>query len=67
MNKWQDYYKIEEIFYQDGDLGSMFVYNVVIISTCEVVGKYKDEHYARKQAKYKFKKIANKVEKMLLG
>jgi len=61
--KWQDYYKIEDEWVED--IG--FEAKLIVIATGEIVGKYKDTRYAEKQAKYKFKKILNKVETILLG
>lgn len=33
----------------------------------KLIGTYKDEKYAKKQAKYKFKKLTAKLEKILLS
>lgn len=65
--KWQDYYKIEDEWIEDGDIGSHYESRLILIATGEIVGKYKDTKYAEKQAKYKFKKILAKLEKILLG
>lgn len=66
--KWEEHFKIvrkENCGLDFSDWNDE--YELVLISTGEVVGKYKDETYARKQAKYKFKKISKQVEKILLG
>ncbi len=69
MNKWDQYFKIVDVdkSHEDNFEWDNHEYHLVIISTGEVIGKYKDEKYAKKQAKYKFKRIANRVEKILLG
>jgi hypothetical protein len=74
MMKWTDYYKIvrvdlmaeenrsatswmldEEIRYELHDIDG------------NVIAKYKDFKYAKKQAKYKFKRLQAKLENILLG
>jgi hypothetical protein len=68
MTNWQDYFKIVEI---EGAGPDQFLYDtkyqVIVVNTEQVVGTYKDFKYAQKQAKYKFKKISKRVEKLLLG
>lgn len=59
MNKWQDYFELSAKSWNEIAL--------VVKGTNEVVGVYVDAKYAKKQAKYKFKKITKKVEKALLG
>jgi hypothetical protein len=65
--KWNEYFEIKERYIEDGDLGTTYMYDLIIKSTNIIVASYKDESYAKKQAKYKFKKITNRVEKLLLG
>ena len=65
--KWDDYFNIETEYINDGDYHSHYQYKIVVKATKEIVGTYKDNRYAIKQAKYKFKKISNRVEKILLG
>lgn len=69
MNKWDQYFKIVDVDKSDENDFWMdnHEYQLVVISTGEVVGTYKDEKYAKKQAKYKFKRLASQVEKILLG
>lgn len=45
----------------------MYMYDLTVKATNIVVASYKDEVYAKKQAKYKFKKISKRVEAILLG
>lgn len=66
--KWDDYFYIKcEYLNKEIVFESHYIYKVVIKNTDEVVGTYNDERYAKKQARYKFKKIASKVERILLG
>ncbi len=67
MEKWDDYFMIVEEWIEDGDIGSRYEYHLIIKNSKETIGKYKDQVYAIKQAKYKFKRISNRVEKILLG
>lgn len=72
MNKWNDYFKIVET--EDGReksatswmLDEYYVYELHDPEG-KVVGSYKDLKYAKKQAKYKFKKLMAKLEKILLA
>lgn len=68
MKNWQDYFYIVAIdcrTYDDPFEPDM--YELRIKSNDEVVGTYNDGNYAKKQARYKFKKISQKLEKILLG
>ena len=56
--KWTDYYKIVEFDPSAGqDWMTDVEYHLVVNATDEVVGKYKDHKYAKKQAKYPFEFI----------
>lgn len=69
MTKWNEYFKIVDNDKSDIDNFEWdnHEYQIVIIATGEVIGTYKDERYAIKQAKHKFKRIVSQVEKILLG
>lgn len=74
MTKWQDYFKIVEIENPDYDTEQWHLdednpwrlYQLVDMSET-VVATYKDFKYAKKQAKYKFKRLQAKLEKILLA
>ena len=65
--RWDNYFDIECEYVRDGDYGSGYKYKLIVRSTKQLVGTYNDERYAKKQARRKFKKIADRVEKILLG
>lgn len=70
MNKWNDYFKVVQIE-KDGAGASMWMldehYTYEIHDPDgKVMGSYKDQKYAIKQAKYKFRKLLAKWEKILL-
>lgn len=44
-----------------------FKYKLIYKPTGDIVGEYKDEVYAIKQARFKYKKHIKKVEKILLS
>ena len=67
MIKWTDYFEIKERWVEDGDIGSMYMYDVTIIASNIIVASYNDQKYAMKQARFKFKKISKRVEEILLG
>lgn len=69
MTKWSDYFNILSVDIPNQDMFQYYwrEYHLVVISTGDVIGKYKDKKYAKKQAKYKFRKITSRVEKILLG
>ncbi len=51
----------------DGNVVSLVHWTLFNKLTCTLEGRYRDPHYARKQAKRKFRKATKKVEKLLLG
>jgi hypothetical protein len=72
--KWSDYYKIvqidipqeewnDDIFSDDYAWWKFELHD----PDGRVVGTYRDYKYAKKQAKYKFKTIMAKVERLLLA
>lgn len=67
MNKWNDYFQIIEVDREEHEMWYAYEYKLVVIANQQVVGTYKDEKYAKKQAKYKFRRILKQVEKTLLG
>jgi hypothetical protein len=67
MTKWQDYFTVEEYTQESVDLSYFHRYKLIVKSTGQIVGNYKDMTYACKQAKYKFKKMSKQVEEILLG
>lgn len=71
LGQWSDYFDIV-VKEQDDYVGLRAAWldpewNLIVKGTNEVVGTYRDYKYAIKQAKYKFKKISSRVEKILLG
>lgn len=82
MLKWNDYFKIKETilahkikrdseqeYILDQEYSMFFEpkYEIIEISTSKVIGTYKDYKYAIKQARYKYKKIITKIDKILLS
>ena len=75
MTKWQDYFTIHEVDNHDtrdlNDEDSWMTHPFWLFEVRDpnnkVVGTYKDEKYAKKQARYKFKKMMANVEKILLS
>lgn len=68
MDKSQDYFYIKIVNNgTDDDPFADPIYELRIISSDELVGTYNDFKYAKKQARFKFKKITKQVEKILLG
>ena len=72
MHKWSDYYRIVRVQTVDRDMSATawmlddyWTYELHDIYG-NVIGSYKDYQYAKKQAKYKFKKMQAKLEKILL-
>jgi hypothetical protein len=69
MGNWKDYFDIKEIDTSheiDWEL-DMVKYHLIIKATGEVIAKYNDLKYAQKQAKFKYKKMSKKIERILLG
>ena len=68
MIKWTDYYRIVEIdgMTKSNDFWAESEYHLEDADG-KIVGVYKDYKYAKKQAKYKFKKLQAKLEKILLA
>lgn len=72
MNKWNDYFKIvqKEDIPSSGATSWMLeeYYTYELHDPYgNIVATYKDQRYAKKQAKYKFKKLMAKLEKILLA
>ena len=65
MRTWTEYYYVE--WDDESDDPFRECYLLRIKGTNEVVGRYRDSKYAEKQAKYKFKRIIQNLEKTLLG
>ena len=73
MNKWNDYFKIVQTETEQSRENSAtswmldeYYHYELHDPDGKVVGTYKDLKYARKQAKYKFKKLMTKLENILL-
>lgn len=74
MNKWDDYYKIVMVDNFRDQNGSYKIYDLdepyylyqLHDPSGVIVATYKDPKYAKKQAKYKFRKLQAKLEKILL-
>ncbi len=67
--KWEDFYDVM-IDPETSGNDKMYAdirFLVVEKATGKTVGSYRDHVYAMKQAKYKFKKNLDKIEKVLLG
>jgi hypothetical protein len=74
MTKWQEYYTIVEIenIPKEGQSASSWMMGEyskyhLLDPDGKIIGIYKDKKYAKKQAKYKFKKILAKLERILLA
>ena len=68
MRNWQEYFYIEPIDCRTND--DPFAddeFELRFKTNDEVVGRYNDMCYTQKQARYKFRKISQKLEKILLG
>ncbi len=62
--KWDDYYKI--VMSDSENWDDPITYKILRAADHKVIGEYKDFKYAKKQAKYKFKRMMANVEKILL-
>lgn len=63
FDRWYHHYKIE----RSVDFEEFIVkYLVIRLHDNQLIGAYRDFKYAQKQAKFKFKKMQKKVEKLLL-
>lgn len=76
MNKWNDYFKIVQVDNSEDPgrasatmwmLDESYYKYELHDPQGNVVATYKDMKYAKKQAKYKFKRIMAKLEKILLA
>lgn len=72
MNKWNDYFKIVQIEEIPSSGATPWMleeyYSYELHDPFgRIVATYKDEKYAKKQARYKFKKIMAKLERILLA
>ncbi len=70
--KWNDYFKIVQIENARSDMSASdwlldqyYAYEIRDPDD-KLIGTYKDHKYAKRQAKYKFKKLMAKLEKILL-
>jgi len=69
-NVWQTLYKVEMVTerVEDGDLGSYLKHSYQLQDhNGNVLGIYRDYHYAIKQARRKYKKIVRLMEKSLMS
>jgi hypothetical protein len=68
MDKWSDYFEIR-VLNQEADLHYTvdYIYQLVVKNTGKVIGTYNSKRYAERQAKLKFQRILDKIEKILLG
>jgi len=73
MKTWEDMFVIARVQVQKRGQKRFNLWNIAddefhltLISSNEVVGRYKDYKYCVKQAKYRFRKAMNKVERTLL-
>jgi len=73
MNKWNDYFQIvQKENLEDRAHTSMWMFDEyyryeLVDPDGNIVATYKDHKYAKKQAKYKFKNMMAKLEKILLA
>ncbi len=74
MNKWNDYFRIVTIEnpkrsreHWSIDFDEPYELYELHDPAGKVVATYKDFRYAKKQAKYRFKKLQAKLEKILLA
>lgn len=69
MQRWQDYFTVIEVTSSSDD-DVLFTMNGVRYNLVDrdgnVVAVYRDHRYAVKQAKYRYKKLSKKLEKILL-
>lgn len=72
--QWNDYYKIVRVDLMADDKRSATSWMLdeeiryeIHDPDGKVIAKYKDFQYAKKQAKYRFKKLQAKLEKILLA
>lgn len=75
MNKWSDYFHVVAIDnpnWSDFDGGSsngmrfFILYELRTVGDNTLIGTYNDRRYAEKQARFRFKKLQAKLEKILL-
>lgn len=64
MTKWTDFFQVEPV--GSDSLWADDRRYAIKDATGKQIGEYKDRKYAVKQAKYKFKKMQAKIERLLL-
>ena len=74
--KWEEIFSIVPFGTKTGKRGLLTLFGqreesdykwaLVDKRTAEIVGKYQDRLYAIKQARYKYRKIINKIDRILL-
>jgi len=74
LNKWNDYFKIVQVenLPRGGQSATSWMLEEYLSYEVrdpddKLIGTYKDQKYAIKQAKYKFKRLQAKLEKILLA
>jgi hypothetical protein len=64
---WTTLFEVKERWLEDGDIGSCWLYDIINIHSSSVIGTYKDRKYAKRQARYKYKKIVKLTEKSFMS
>lgn len=64
-DRWKELFKVIPNSLDDGDIFSEMEFRLVNRNTGEVVGKYRDRKYARKQARHKYNKLVKLIESCL--
>jgi len=66
-DRWKTTFAVKERYINDGDLGSKWVYDVINIHNDVTVGTYREQSYAVKQARRKYKKLVKLMEKSFMS
>jgi hypothetical protein len=67
-DRWKTTFAVKERHVPDGDLGiSKWVYDVVNTHNDVTVGTYREQSYAVKQARRKYKKLVKLLEKSFMS
>jgi|GEM_PF-4170972 len=78
MSDWKSVYKIRHVQQHDDGTWDEYQgvgaydlcaegYELIYIPTAKVVARYKDHKYARKQARYRYRKDTKRMEKILFS
>lgn len=61
-DRWKTMFKVISRYVDDGDMGSRFLYDVINVYNDNVVATYREQRYAVKQARRRYKKLVKLME-----